>query len=510
VTGGAAAVAGSLLPWATAFAGLVSIPGTRGSNGKILAAVGVLIAAAGIWHLIRGGTASRWVIGIAGAGVLGYSAYLLLRLAASLRSLGGDSMVLLHGGPGLWVVAAGGAAAFGTLFVPASSQAAFRSRGAAGSGLAAWAADLRSAGPRRWLQIALGAAWILDAALQYQPYMFTRGFVTQILEPAGLGSPAVISNSIMGTGQVMLTHVAIFNALFATIQLALGVGLLWRRTSRSALAGTIGWALAVWWLGEGLGGILTGSASPVTGAPGAALIYAVIAVLAWPTRPGQASAGSIGGSSAAQASAAQASAAGSNAARPSVAGSSVAGSSVAGSSRIGLRGAQLVWVALWASSAYFIVQAPNRAAGALRDTVASPAGSEPGWIAAMDRGAASAIGSGGTAISIGLAVVFAVIAVGIFVPRAIRPVLILSVLVALFMWAVGQDFGGMLTGQGTDPSTGPLLVLLAAAFWPFSPSRRPRRQATTASSDAAQATPVQAGAVQAGAVQAGAVQESTV
>jgi hypothetical protein len=67
----------------------------------------------------------------------------------------------------------------------------------------------------------------------------------------------------------VLTHPALFNALFATIQLALAAGLLWRRTTRLALAGSLVWTLGVWWLGEGLGGLLTGTAHPVTGAPGA-------------------------------------------------------------------------------------------------------------------------------------------------------------------------------------------------------------------------------------------------
>jgi hypothetical protein len=34
------------------------------------------------------------------------------------------------------------------------------------------------------------------------------------------------------------------------------------------------------------------------------------------------------------------------------------------------------------------------------------------------------------------------------------------------IWVLGENFGGVLTGQGTDPSTGLVLVLLAAAFWP--------------------------------------------
>ncbi len=36
------------LPWVQAFAGLIQIPGIRGGNGRILAAAGAVIAAAGI------------------------------------------------------------------------------------------------------------------------------------------------------------------------------------------------------------------------------------------------------------------------------------------------------------------------------------------------------------------------------------------------------------------------------------------------------------------------------
>ncbi len=76
------------------------------------------------------------------------------------------------------------------------------------------------------------------------------------------------------------------NAAFATLQLLLALGIAWRPTVRAALAASVAWALAVWWLGEGLGGVLTGTASPVTGAPGAALLYALAAVLLWPTLKG--------------------------------------------------------------------------------------------------------------------------------------------------------------------------------------------------------------------------------
>ena len=52
-----------------------------------------------------------------------------------------------------------------------------------------------------------------------------------------------------------------------------------------------------------------------------------------------------------------------------------------------------------------------------------------------------------------------------------RTALALALIVALVIWVAGEDFGGIFTGQGTDPNTGPLLILLAAAFWPLGKNR---------------------------------------
>src|SRR5579862_5169799 len=100
VAAGGVIVTGVLLPWVETFAGLISIPGIRGSYGRILLAVGVIIALAGLYHMVRGGTWSRWLIGLAGFAALGFSGYLLIQLAATVHALGGDSMVLASGGPG--------------------------------------------------------------------------------------------------------------------------------------------------------------------------------------------------------------------------------------------------------------------------------------------------------------------------------------------------------------------------------------------------------------------------
>ncbi len=47
-----------------------------------------------------------------------------------------------------------------------------------------------------------------------------------------------------------------------------------------------------------------------------------------------------------------------------------------------------------------------------------------------------------------------------------RPALVVAVIAAAVLWGAGEQFGGLLTGQATGPNSGPLLVLLALAFWP--------------------------------------------
>ena len=239
--------------------------------------------------------------------------------------------------------------------------------------------------------------WLLDAALQLQPYMFGKAFVSMVLEPASLGNPAVIASPAMWASHLISHDVAAWNTAFALIQLAIALGLLWRPAVKAALAAGIVWSLAIWWLGEGLGGVLTGTASPVTGAPGAVILYALIAVLVWPTGSrGAARRGADGRHGAA------------------------AGGLAAG------RWGKAAWLVLWGSFAYLILQPAVRAPRALHDTLAGHAAGEPGWLAALDRGAAAAAGSHGLAISVVLAVLFGVIAAGIFFPATIRPALALA------------------------------------------------------------------------------------
>jgi hypothetical protein len=331
-----------------------------------------------------------------------------------------------------------------------------------GRSLAAWSAGHQSTGPRRRLQIALGLLWLLDAALQYQPYMFSRSFATKIISASATGSPGAVAGPVRLASHLMLHNIVAWNAAFATCQLVLGAALLWRPTAKAGLAGTIVWSAAVWWLGESLGGILTGAASPLTGAPGAAILYGLVALLAWPARPGDRRPAGCGDGTPAGCS--DGSPAGSGGRAPA---------SIADGGLLGARWSKALWLLLWAGSAWLMLQAPNRAPGAVRASIASLATGEPRWIAGMDQAAAVAAGHAGSFVPAVLAAAFAAIGIAIFIPAAVRPALTLSIILALASWVIGQNFGGILTGQATDPNAGPLLVLLALAFWPHPAASRP-------------------------------------
>jgi hypothetical protein len=143
------------------------------------------------------------------------------------------------------------------------------------------AASWQAPDVRRRLQLALAALWLLDAVLQFQAFMFSRSF-PRMLAAAARGNPAFIADPITWSAQLIGAHAAAANAGFATIQLLLALGIARRPATRGALAASIAWALTVWWLGDGFGLVLTGTASPVNGAPGAVIIYALLAVLLWP------------------------------------------------------------------------------------------------------------------------------------------------------------------------------------------------------------------------------------
>jgi len=131
---------------------------------------------------------------------------------------------------------------------------------------------------------------------------------------------------------------------------------------------------------------------------------------------------------------------------------------------------------LWLSLAYLALASGSRAPGALSRAIADMGTGEPGWVAAIERGTASAFsGQGGLAGSVVLGVLLAAVAVGIFLPwpTVVKATLVLAMLVALVTWVTGEAFGMIMAGGATDPNSGPLLALLAVAYWPLPEPGRP-------------------------------------
>ena len=287
---------------------------------------------------------------------------------------------------------------------------------------------------RRGLQICLGLVWLLDAGLQFQPYMFGPFFVTQGIELSTVGSPGLVASSVNWAAQVMLRHIAVYNAIFATIQLLIAGGMFFRRTLKPALAASIVWALFVWWFGESLGGISTGT-SPLAGFPGGVILYALIAVLLWPADR--------------------------TAGRELI--------SPATSGPLGAIGANILWLVLWASFSYSLLLTDNRAPHAISQIFSTTDG-QPGWLVSMMNGLSSLAGQRGTEISVALAVACALVAVGVIIRPVIKPAVAMAIVLALYFW-LAEGLGGIFTGEGTDPNTGPLLILLAACYWPRDTAR---------------------------------------
>ena len=78
---------------------------------------------------------------------------------------------------------------------------------------------------------------------------------------------------------------------------------------------------------------------------------------------------------------------------------------------IGVRGAAVVWLVLWAGLAALAVQPAVRAPQAFGGLLAGLSGDAPGWIARVDQEASAALGGHGLVASVLLAVLMAAIGV---------------------------------------------------------------------------------------------------
>jgi hypothetical protein len=272
---------------------------------------------------------------------------------------------------------------------------------------------------RRAIQTVLALIWLLDGALQFQPFMYSKGFIS-VITSGEAGQPHWLANSIQWAAQIFQSNLTGLNTIFGLTQVIIGLALLYRPTVKGALALSFSWVLIVWWSAESFGFLFSNIASPLTGAPGAVLLYAIVGLLVWPTqRPG---------------------------------------------GLLGLRGARTAWAALWLVMAWLWLLAPNSTANATSDAINS-APSGAGWLRGLQHSVATVSAGHGLPIAIVLAGVSAAIAGTVAMNWHPRTFLALGVILNLAYWVLGQGFGGILTGSGTDPNAGPLFILLAFGMY---------------------------------------------
>ena len=290
---------------------------------------------------------------------------------------------------------------------------------------------------RRSIQTVLGLIWVLVGALQFQSFMYGKGFI-QLLQGLTAGQPGWVASSVNQGAATMESHQAIFNTGAALIQVAIGLGILYKRTTKPAILVSFAWVLAVWWFGEAFGMMFMATtpmggapmASALTGAPGAVLLYGLIGAIVWPNdRPG---------------------------------------------GLLGVRGARAAWAALWLVMAWLWLVEAGGANGIHNAINAAPSGMS--WLSSVQDGFANITKGNGVIFAIILAGVSAAIGIAVAMNWRAKEFLILAAVLNLIYWVVGQGFGGIFQGGATDPNAGLLFIVLCYALYtlvPYEPGLAP-------------------------------------
>ena len=314
--------------------------------------------------------------------------------------------------------------------------------GARTSDAVSWLRSYFFSDSRRSIQTLLGLIWLLVGGLQFQSFMYGNGFI-QLLKSTAAGQPHWAVASINWGANTMHAHPDIYNTLAALIQVAIGFGILYRRTTKPAILLSFAWAFGVWWFGEGFGMLLANAAMPLTGAPGAVVLYALIGAIVWPNdRPG---------------------------------------------GLLGVLGARIAWAALWLMMAYLWLLPASNANNTVHAAInAAPSGMS--WLSSLQVWAANLSNGGGFGLALVLAVVSAAIGIAVLFNWRAKEFLILAATLNLIYWLVGQGLGGMFAGGATDPNAGPLFILLAYALYTLVPYTQPIGPAVRTASDRRQST----------------------
>ena len=132
---------------------------------------------------------------------------------------------------------------------------------------------------RTYLRWGFGALWLFDGVLQFQPSM-PLGLGSAVVYPAVHGTPSWLHSLMTHALNLWYGHPVSLAVGVAWLQVGLGLALLASngRTGRVAGALSAGWALLIWLIGNGAGGMFIRGATLLFGWPGATLFYAMAGV----------------------------------------------------------------------------------------------------------------------------------------------------------------------------------------------------------------------------------------
>lgn len=279
----------------------------------------------------------------------------------------------------------------------------------------------------------VGSLWLLDALLQAQPRMFSGGVVNMALLPAAQGQPTWIAGPMQWGVRLWMRQPALWNTLAVGLELLIGCLVLMgtrrrhRAWGRTGLWLSIVWGLIVWFFGQGFGGLFTGSATYLAGAPGSAFLYIVLAIalllpesrwqsprLLWAMRSGGAVLFAVGAL---------------------------------------LQLAPLYW-------------SPLGLASVLESEVMMPL---PFGLAALQAPLIASMANAPTLWNLALIGILLVPAAALLVAplfaRGSRIFYLLALAWLVALWIVFQGYGMVFSGMATDPNTAPLWLLLLVPGW---------------------------------------------
>lgn len=267
----------------------------------------------------------------------------------------------------------------------------------------------------RKIQITIGVLWLINGLLQLQPKMMTDKFADKVILPVATGQPGIISEPVHFAVNLILSNPILFDVCFGLIQLTIGLLILNKKTLKVGLIASIVWGVGVWIFGEGAGGIFGGHSLLLTGAPGAALIYALISLGVYPFK--------------------------SSAKKPAA-------------------WLKYAWLGLWVVSGLLMLWSEVTPLMLSKIVEVMSVGA-PHWIRVIDNHVATWLAAKAKWQLLIAVLIYFMVGLSALAQKNIQFAgILIGTLIALFFWLVGQNMGGYYTGLATDLNTAPLIILL--------------------------------------------------